>query len=571
MEHQLARDIINDHFGPEVLQVAELLIQRFPGYAALPTIAAHCAPILPASARRALLLLLRHNLVDVKKKAPEGGSLSSSYVYAIKLDRVTGRLHFPAYCEQARKLFGDIGAELAFELTVHGQQTSSELHESVTSALGCSFAEARKVMSAMVGRGFMARASLWTRREAELDVEVALAKKAAEELAKKTSRGTSSSFANPSSLALSAAAGVSKKRKGAVASSAKPEGEAKRGRADDLPPEMKFMMLEATLADKSSKGGAEKGTVPSAPSSSSSTKTAVSKKRRDNNDDEDNGSELVVWMLGNDAFNLQFKHEEVVTIVEKKFSSPDATKIVRCMLKQSAFHAPQAAQAHLSHAVSTQEVFDELGLKSETAIGRRSLIAFLAMLEGDTLGIVRKIHGVTETKYAVNVTGIMDFIRQRALHHILMERYETGDLASHGVCARIYQVLRKVKYAEQNQIAELALMPMRETRTHLYKMFKDKYITYQEVPKRDHGPETTIFLWCINEKGDGKNAVVVDDMFKTILNLRRRRRVEAAKHRDLLIGVNDGVATVTRQSLHVMNHLDLAAAKTSRMLRLYSC
>ena len=65
MEHQLARDIINDHFGPEVLQVAELLIQRFPGYAALPTIAAHCAPILPASARRALLLLLRHNLVCI--------------------------------------------------------------------------------------------------------------------------------------------------------------------------------------------------------------------------------------------------------------------------------------------------------------------------------------------------------------------------------------------------------------------------------------------------------------------------------------------------------------------------
>ena len=51
------------------------------------------------------------------------------------------------------------------------------------------------------------------------------------------------------------------------------------------------------------------------------------------------------------------------------------------------------------------------------------------------------------------------------------------------------QVLRKIKYAEQNQIAELAMIPMKEARIHLYKMYRDKYITYQEVPRRDHQPE----------------------------------------------------------------------------------
>ena len=41
-EHRLARDIIDEQFGPVVLLVAELLIQRFPGHASLETITRHC-------------------------------------------------------------------------------------------------------------------------------------------------------------------------------------------------------------------------------------------------------------------------------------------------------------------------------------------------------------------------------------------------------------------------------------------------------------------------------------------------------------------------------------------------
>jgi hypothetical protein len=63
MEHQLARDIITDQFGPVVLQVAELLIQRYPGFATLSTITSNSAAIPPASVQQALLVLLRHNLV----------------------------------------------------------------------------------------------------------------------------------------------------------------------------------------------------------------------------------------------------------------------------------------------------------------------------------------------------------------------------------------------------------------------------------------------------------------------------------------------------------------------------
>ena len=105
-EARLARDIIDEHFGPIIAPVAELMIQRYPGYTSLSTLIDLCAPIQHATVRRALLVMLRHNLVTISKKAPvekEPGPL----LYAIKLPQVASRLHFPEYSNQAQDLFGD--------------------------------------------------------------------------------------------------------------------------------------------------------------------------------------------------------------------------------------------------------------------------------------------------------------------------------------------------------------------------------------------------------------------------------------------------------------------------------
>jgi len=117
------------------------------------------------------------------------------------------------------------------------------------------------------------------------------------------------------------------------------------------------------------------------------------------------------------------------------------------------------------------------------------------------------------------------------------------------------------------------MIPMKEARIHLYKMYKDKYITYQEVPRRDHNPETTIFLWCINNPGEN-NAIVVSDVHKTIFNLRQRRAFEVAKHGALLVLDSERGAVAeepeaARQFRFVLDHLDKACANACRMLRLF--
>ena len=179
-EGQLARAIIEEQFGPVVLVVAELLIQRFPGHASLETITRHCSSkkhgkagssgfggaggsgaygrgsnitittsiisgsgsgsggwdgggggggggggvssgglwakpgtgntvavtMTPLLVRHSLLVLLRHNLLDVTKKPPIDSSGVGPLVYGLKLFEVNRRVHLAAYAEQALRLFG---------------------------------------------------------------------------------------------------------------------------------------------------------------------------------------------------------------------------------------------------------------------------------------------------------------------------------------------------------------------------------------------------------------------------------------------------------------------------------
>ena len=50
----------------------------------------------------------------------------------------------------------------------------------------------------------------------------------------------------------------------------------------------------------------------------------------------------------------------------------------------------------------------------------------------------------------------------------------------------------------RNQIADLALIPVSETREYLYKMLSCEFVHLQEVPRTaDHAPARTFYLWSV--------------------------------------------------------------------------
>lgn len=81
-------------------------------------------------------------------------------------------------------------------------------------------------------------------------------------------------------------------------------------------------------------------------------------------------------------------------------------------------------------------------------------------------------------------------------------RYSRADKPDDGVrSARLCRVLLEKRHVEQQQLSELAMMSIKETRERLYQMYRDSVVTFQEVPKRaDHYPNATIYLWTLNMK-----------------------------------------------------------------------
>lgn len=102
------------------------------------------------------------------------------------------------------------------------------------------------------------------------------------------------------------------------------------------------------------------------------------------------------------------------------------------------------------------------------------------------------------------------------------------------VGSRIFRLLILKKQLEQKHVAELAMIPVAEARTLLYRMFTDRIVQLQEVSKsQDHNPSRTYYLWNVN-LGIAFDRML-DVLFKTVRNLRMRLAKEQKDALDVRI------------------------------------
>lgn len=170
--------------------------------------------------------------------------------------------------------------------------------------------------------------------------------------------------------------------------------------------------------------------------------------------------------------------------------------------------------------------------------------------------------------------NICENLRQRTMHSIVRERYSSDAKSSDGDRnARICRVLLEKKFLDQQQLSEMAMMSLRETRERLYYMYMDEMVTFQEIPRRaDHHPNQTFFLWTFNMKQVGEE--VVQRMYKGALNLRLRRQKETEEKKDLLANkdnIRDEVEAAHFDQLTIaLDRLDQALENLDETLMLFT-
>jgi hypothetical protein len=78
-----------------------------------------------------------------------------------------------------------------------------------------------------------------------------------------------------------------------------------------------------------------------------------------------------------------------------------------------------------------------------------------------------------------------------------------------------------IRYLEQQDLADTGIIPAREARDRLYKLFKGGWVDCLELAARpDFNPSSIRYFWKVDNLAVYKQ--VVDHIYKTMLNLRLR-------------------------------------------------
>lgn len=86
---------------------------------------------------------------------------------------------------------------------------------------------------------------------------------------------------------------------------------------------------------------------------------------------------------------------------------------------------------------------------------------------------------------------------------------------------RIFRLLFLSRHLEQKQIADIAMLPLKDTREILYKLLQCGYLYLQEVSKSsDHAPSRTIYLWKVDLVRVKEE--IIADTNKKIFNIQSR-------------------------------------------------
>ncbi len=637
-QFKLALNVLHEHFGPVVRDVASYVMRR--GSATLAEIrrtlqTVDGKPHKLSQIKEALVVLLRHNMLSVVMPTQEDLNRVHNRAllyYALDMDAVTLRLRYPKFVLRAKQLFGEEGKAVLEAVLMHGQLPLSQLRKQVEAKLRAR----RQQQQQGAGGGGVEAGAKDTMGTVELQDLIhkmiigrylvpvvpfdlvtpspAALTSAAAAVAARGSRAATKAAATAAAAAAAVTAinrdFAARKRVSkldalheqqdndalpleialnAGVESAENGGKKalkrirRKGHDEEEEEEAGGGGGGGAATNKKQKGGGEDEEAQ--PGNSSKAKAKTSRLEDIVDEDEDAAEQAgvagekaamaalltagddVLWKVGIDQFHRDLRHLACVKFVRQKVNTTAET-LVRVILQHSLPLEMGMVDCERSNPLTLEALEKEVQLPANVTAKM-----YMDVLQHDSVRIVG-LEGARQGVYCVILGNIISNLRQRTLHSIIRERYSTDASATDGDRnARICRVLLDKKFLDQQQLSELAMMSLRETRERLYHMYRDEMVTFQEVPRRaDHHPNQTFYLWTFNMKQVVEE--VLDRMYKGALNLRLRRQKETKDKRDLLANkdnIRDEVEAAHFDQLTMaLDRLDQALENLDETLMLFT-
>lgn len=169
--------------------------------------------------------------------------------------------------------------------------------------------------------------------------------------------------------------------------------------------------------------------------------------------------------------------------------------------------------------ISSFELFQHL--PAVPILSRDEMSQYLTILGQDQVPFLVKTGEQGGGTYAVNIRGITDILCEQTIESVVRERFGSRSL-------RVFRLLLAKKHLEQKQVGELAMIPAKESKELLYKLFIEGFVSVQELPRTaDHAPSRTFYLFAVNL--DQVRRKLLAQCYETAANLISRRHSEVEK------------------------------------------
>ncbi len=127
-------------------------------------------------------------------------------------------------------------------------------------------------------------------------------------------------------------------------------------------------------------------------------------------------------------------------------------------------------------------------------------------------------------KFEIATRQLLSYLKGRILHQVVKDHH--GDVA-----ARICSILEARGHLEGDTISDSAMVPAKDAREILHRLYKDNYISMLYLQQsKQHNPANAMYLWCVDKKRISNTVLM--NVCRALYNFRLRRQHEVQVGKD---------------------------------------
>ncbi|KAK9828834.1 hypothetical protein WJX72_002313 [[Myrmecia] bisecta] len=243
----------------------------------------------------------------------------------------------------------------------------------------------------------------------------------------------------------------------------------------------------------------------------------------------------VLWRVNTDECNRRLRHAACVRLVTQKRGTDVGAALAALLAASCPFETKLKEHFSVEFAeVDILKAAQRLAdAKPEAYVMPADMTACLRELVEDDLRLAAVGgEGPNGTGYFANESNIINIVKVKEVEAVVRERFGALGL-------RVFRLLLLSGQLEQKQIADQAMMPLKDCRELLYRMLKAGFVGLQDIPKTaDHAPSRTFYTWRVAAKAAAD--LLAAELYREAHNIRTRLDHEMLQQREVLEMVEGG-------------------------------